>query len=280
MKRFVIYIGVLSALILCLASCSKKVSDAVSTETVGTDAEVVTVVQKINAQRSSLEQVSAHLSLDLAAGKQSVKVSGDLKMKRNSIIQVTLQALGLITVGRLEFTPDYMLVMDNMNKRYVKLPYSDVPFLKDNGIDFYTFQSLFWNELFLPGGKGAVPGASAFTSELQGKNLVLKHQAKNLLLSFLTNPSSARLQQSKVVGKANRGMTCDYQGWGSVKDQSFPNKMKVDVALDKQTVIAQMEMSKLKSDDSWKGNPTKIDPKKYQELTLQQVWSAVMSLAK
>lgn len=280
MNRLTKYIGILSVLVLCLTSCSKKVADTVTTDGTAINTEVASVVQKVNANRSSLTQVSAHVSLDLTAGTQSVKVSGDLKMKRNSIIQLTLQALGLITVGRLEFTPDYMLVMDNMNKRYVKLPYSEVPFLKENGIDFYAFQALFWNELFLPGGKGTAPSASSFTAEQQGKNMVLNHQNKNLMLSFLTNPASAQLQQSKVYGKVQRGMTCDYQGWGNIKNESFPNKLAVNVNLDTQKVVAKMDLTKLKSDDTWKGTPTKIDNKKFQELTLQQVWSAVMSLAK
>lgn len=272
---------ILAVTALLLASCSKKVAEAVTTDGV-TDVQLQTVVKKVNANRVSLFQVSGRLSLDLAMGSQSVKVSGDLKMKRNSIIQITLQALGgLITVGRLEFTPDNMLVMDNMNKRYVRLPYKEVPFLQENGIDFYSFQSLLWNELFLPGSKDAVPQASAFSQSAEGEDVVLTHKAANLLLSFLTSPGSGRLQQSRVRGvQANRGMECQYQAWGNVKNESFPSKMQVNVDLGTQRVSATMDITKLRTDDSWKGTPTNIDPKKFQQLTLQQVWSAVMSLAK
>lgn len=273
---------VLAVTALLLASCSKKVADVVTVNDPAADVQLQSTVKKVNANRVSLSQVSGHLSLNLAMGSQSVKVSGDLKMKRNSIIQITLQALGgLITVGRLEFTPDNMLVMDNMNKRYVRLPYKEIPFLQENGIDFYTFQSLLWNELFLPGGKDAVPQASAFSQSVEGKDVVLTHKTANLLLSFLTNPNSGKLQQSRVKGiQANRGMECQYRAWSSVKGESFPSKLQVNVDLGAQRVSATMDITKLRADDSWKGTPTSIDSKKFERLSLQQVWSAVMSLAK
>ena len=275
-RRFWVWI----VLALMLASCSRKVADKVSPDG-ATDIQVQAVVEKVNASRVSLAQVSGHVSLDLSMGGQSVKVGGDLKMKRNSIIQVTLQALGLITVGRLEFTPDYMLVMDNMNKRFVRLPYSDVPFLKDNGIDFYTFQSLLWNELFLPGSKGTAPAASAFSHEQQGQSVLLTHKDRNLQLSFQAQPSTGRLEQSRIKGvQGGRGMSCEYQGWTQLKNESFPNKLQVNVELGTQRVSTSMDISKLRADDSWKGTPTNIDKNKFEELTLQQVWAAVMSQAK
>lgn len=280
MKRTICHIFGVAMAAFMLSSCSKKVTDTIAS-TGSANMPVAEVVKKTNETRTKLSQVSGHLSLDLVMGSQSVKVSGDVKMKRNEIIQITLQALGIITVGRLEFTPNEMMVMDNMNKRYVKLPYSDVPFLKENGIDYYTFQALLWNELFVPGSKGAIPSASAFGLNQEGQNVVLTHQDKNLLLSFVTNPQTGRISQSRVKGvQANRGMECNYQGWDKVKNETFPNKMLLNVDLGSQTISATMEVSRLRTDDSWKGTPTNIDTKKYQQLTLQQVWSAVMSLAK
>ncbi len=278
--RIFSYTALLAVLTFVLASCSKKVADTVTGSDAVADVQLVEIMQKVNATRTDLSQVSGHISLDLSMGSQSVKVSGDLKMKRNSIIQITLQALGLITVGRLEFTPDYMLVMDNMNKRYVRLPYSEIPFLMENGIDFYTFQSLLWNEIFVPGGKDKEPSVVAFRQAQQDKLVKLTHQAPGLLVSFLANPSTGRVQQSSVKGaKAARGMECNYLEWGKVKNENFPSKFQVDVNLGTQSVITKMDVSKLRSDDSWKGTPTNVDTKKFQQLTLQQVWSAVMSLA-
>jgi len=295
-------IGLLSLMIVFLASCSKKVADTVITDEKTTSSEsekaeakakaeaeakakaeaawVAESLEKINASRTSLKQISGHASLELTMGKENVKVSGELKMKRNNIIQLTLQALGgLITVGRLELTPEKMMIMDNINKRYVSLPYTDIPFLQENGIDFYTFQSVFWNELFLPGSKDQTPSPSAFKKiQVEKKNLLV-HQAKNFQLVFLPN-TSGKLQESAVKGTQNKGMTCAYQSWGTIKGESFPNKYQISIFPGTQNIIAKMDMSKLRSDDSWKGTPTTVDSKKYQQLTLNQILKAITNLAK
>lgn len=44
-------------------------------------------------------------------------------------------------VGRIEFAKDYVLFVDRMHKEYVKAKYSDVGFLRDNGINFYSASS-------------------------------------------------------------------------------------------------------------------------------------------
>lgn len=296
MKRTSARIILVGGMLLAMTSCSKKVADTVTKDTPSsTEAAalakakaeaaanakfVAETIEKVSTTRTRLEQVSGHVSLDLSMNGQSTKVSGDLKMKRNNIIQLTLQALGLITVGRLELTPEYMLILDNMNKRFVKLPYAEVPFLRDNGIDFYSFQSIFWNEMFLPGSKDNKPEPNAFTHEVQGKSVVLKHQARNFQLLFQTDASSGRLQQSSVKGAQGQGMDCAYQGWGNVKNETFPNKYQLNLGLGSQKVVTKFDISKMKTDDSWKGTPTKVDSKKYQELTLKQITETLMNLTK
>lgn len=54
-------------------------------------------------------------------------------------------------VGRLEFTPDYVLVIDRMHKEYLKGDYNQLDFLRDNGLNFYSLQALFWNQALPPG---------------------------------------------------------------------------------------------------------------------------------
>ena len=53
-------------------------------------------------------------------------------------------------MGRIEFTKDYVLFIDRIHKQYVKASYDEVGFLRDNGINFYSLQSLFWNQVFIP----------------------------------------------------------------------------------------------------------------------------------
>lgn len=81
----------------------------------------------------------------LQQGVKKASAGGYLRMKRDEIIQARLVAL-IVEVGRLEMTPEYILVQDRMNRQYVKARWEEIPQLKEAGADFYTLQQLFWGE--------------------------------------------------------------------------------------------------------------------------------------
>ncbi len=73
-------------------------------------------------------------------------------MRKDEVIRIQLFIPILGTeVGSLEFTPDYVLIIDRLHKEYIKADYTQVDFLKKQGINFYSLQALFWNQLLLPG---------------------------------------------------------------------------------------------------------------------------------
>ena len=122
----------------------------------------------------------------------NTRVSGSLRMKRDDVIQVSLVPLGLMEVGRLELTPDYMMVVDRMNHQYVKCGYSEVDFFREAGIDFYTFQSLFWDELFVLNGNGERPAGDGFKLRTENGGIQLVNaQGRKVALTFIVD--AARL---------------------------------------------------------------------------------------
>ena len=123
-------------------------------------------------------------------------------MKRDDVIQLSLAFLGLMEVGRLEITPDYFLLIDRMNHQYVRVAYSQVPFFQQSGIDFHTFQSLFWGELFLPGDAGKAPQSQSYEQEIAGDTLSLTSEVRRqAALHFVASLSRALLLQTSVVAR-------------------------------------------------------------------------------
>ena len=127
--------------------------------------------QPLDANQQKETSVTAKLRLDLSSGERSLSVGGMLRMKRNDVIQLSLVTFGILEVARIEMTPDYFMIVNKMERQYVKAAYSDVPFLKRSNIDFRTIQSYFWNE-HTP----SIPAweRSEFVS-LDGWNLPTKH---------------------------------------------------------------------------------------------------------
>ena len=67
-------------------------------------------------------------------------------MQHDVVVRVLVTPLGLMEAGRLEFTPDYVLLIDRIHKQYVKERYENVEILKKNGITFQMIQNRFWDE--------------------------------------------------------------------------------------------------------------------------------------
>lgn len=78
----------------------------------------------------------------MCRGRQNLSVGGTLKMKRDDVVQLSLTVLG-IEVGRLEFTPKDVLIVDRVNKQYVRARYDQVAFLQTADLDFYAFSRCF-----------------------------------------------------------------------------------------------------------------------------------------
>ena len=97
---------------------------------------------------TGLDAITAKMNLTLESGKKNISVGGTYRLKRNEVIQLNLtyNIIISINVGTLELTPDYILLIDRLNKRYCQVAYSEVPSLAQAGIDFEYLQSIFWGE--------------------------------------------------------------------------------------------------------------------------------------
>ena len=97
---------------------------------------------------TNVEAMTAKMNLKLESRGKSFSVGGTYRLKRNEVIQINLTYTMIITInlGTLELTPDYILVIDRIHKRYCQVAYSEVPMLAQYGIGFDYIQSIFWGE--------------------------------------------------------------------------------------------------------------------------------------
>ena len=153
----------ITKMILCLplllAACGTKkavTDNSVSPQptTVGatTATTGVAFVQKVAENQVYAKNIVGDMSFNIKMGDKDVTVPGSVHMRKDEVIrlQLFIPLLGS-EVGRLEFTPNEVLVVDRMHKEYVQADYNQLSFLKNNGLTFYSLQALFWNELLVPG---------------------------------------------------------------------------------------------------------------------------------
>ena len=145
MKLFSIVKFAILALSLVLVSCKSHKTVTENANITVNKGDFVSNVQE-NAQKGKF--LTSKVKFSIESGPQKLTLTGNLRMHRDNVIRLQLMAFGFVEAGRIEMTKDYVLIMDRINKQYMKVPWISVDFLRNSGIDFNTIQALFWNELF------------------------------------------------------------------------------------------------------------------------------------
>ena len=150
-KSLTIRLAIGVAVVLSLASChsSKKATERVeSNVTKPTETIVTTPADRPTKSIAAGTNFTSKVKVTITQNDKSISTSGALRMRYDDVIQITLvdPFLGITEVGRMELSPDSVLIIDRINKRYVSTRYDEFDVLKKNSIDFQTIQEYFWRE--------------------------------------------------------------------------------------------------------------------------------------
>ena len=269
-KRIFQIFGVVLMVVL-LASCSatKSLKKSHSIEGMTEMEFVESVIENTGGWRVLTAKMS--LSLDLE-GKGVTKVSGTLRIKKGEVIQMSIAPLLGIEVARAEISPNGILVIDRMNKRYVEVSFAEVKALAKADLDFHTLQALFLNELFLPGKDDlTVRDASSFKIEQEAEGVWLNvKRAKRFGYHFLTEAPEALLKESYIgLNGTPYGLRWKYDDFRALERKQFPVDMKLAFEGGKKPVKAAMALSRLSTNGDWEAH-TEV-PKKYEKVELEEI---------
>ncbi len=293
-NKSLIYIALFSLSFL-LASCgTSKSSTSDMTSITGQNlSSGSTAEQKIDYLRMVYDNevyaknISSKIKFTLSSGEKDLTVGGSLKMRKDEVIRIQLTPFGIMEAGRIEFTPDYVLIMDRMNKEYIKADYSKVAFLQENGLDFYALQALFWNCLY-------VPGTQRITdSSLKNFDLVVNDAIENNIVSLKkgklsyaweTDKSSGQIKAVHVTysggGSGTTEVGCSYDTFKPLGTKNFPTNitlgMQTDALKNAKSLSMKIAISNMDTSDDWETN-TEISSK-YKQVDVQDVLNRILSL--
>lgn len=105
--------------------------------------------------------LTSKLQLTIPSKDGSMTVGGTMKMKSRERVQISLlMPIIRSELARIEITPDEILVVDRMNRRYVRATKEELNTLLSDNVQFSQLEKILKNAS-LPGGK----------TELSGKEL-------------------------------------------------------------------------------------------------------------
>ena len=281
MKKLHITIATMS-LALLLASCASKkavvdnmpkaqtttktpsASQTASTRATDKQSQVTDVaatqaamyLKKVVDNQVYAKNVVGDMTFNIKMGSKDISVPGSLHMRRDEVIRLQLFIPLLGTeVGRLEFTPGRVLLVDRMHKEYIEADYNQLDFLKNNGLNFYSLQALFWNELLVPGQKGVVEAdfpkfnVDGTSVKLTNGNMTYNWTTSNNGQIVMTNVNYATV---KSGASSLLWMYSDFKALGTKQFPAHQN-FQFSTTSNKQmkTVKVDIDMDEVKDKSDW-----------------------------
>lgn len=235
-------------------------------------------LKEVISNAPTFETFSSKMRLTVDLNGKETMINGSLKMKRNEIIQISIAPILGIEVARIEITKDSMLVLDRINKQYLYAPVSMLSFLADGDIDFYTLQSLFYNELFLPGKKEVgVSDLSAFTvQEETDKTLIRIKRTKNFDYCFTADSNVGLLVGTEINVRSKYQLSWKYSDFKAVDNKSFPARMNISLNGAGKPLDATIDLSKM---ETGKGNIEQTSvSRKYRQIDKDELLKLLFKL--
>ena len=238
-------------------------------------------LQRVSDNAQYARFVTSKVKFTVEVGSQQLTLTGNLKMKRDDVIRLQLMAFGFVEAGRLEFTKDYVLVMDRINKQYLKVPYQQLDFMRNSGLDFYALQALFWNELFQPGKTRITDEMlKSYTTDMEAEGAVISMESGKLSYRWLADKGNAQVKMANILYKdryrGNYQLNWDYQDFKQNGRKKFPMDHKVKFSSPDKEVKFEMMLNYMGADEDWETR-TEVSGK-YRQVTVDEILRRFMSL--
>ena len=281
-------LAVSAAMLTACASQKNITASSLSTVATGKavsksdDTAQLDFLDKVNSNASYQKNISASITFHVIQDNgKGITIPGQLRMRKDEVVRLSLQMPLIGTeLGRLEFTKDYVLIVDRMHKQYVKTSYSQVGFLHDNGITFYSLQALFWNKLLLPG------KTTVNYTDLKKFHADLSTASKQVPVTITDGKLKYTWNAERTSGIIDRAMvdydskehgtstlTWDYANFTKLSSKMFPYTNTITIATQAtgkaKTIKASYEINSISTDSDWEATTTLSN--KYKQVSAEEV---------
>src|SRR5690554_3390512 len=216
---------------------------------------------------------SSKLSMTISTGTKTVSSKGNLRIINNEAILLSVQPLFGIEMFRLYVEPDHLIVLDRMNKRYVKETFDDLTEKNSIGFNFYSLQSLFTNNLFVPEQSSiSASDYRKFKYSETSEQYVLSASDKksNVDYSFSINGNDQITLTQLALPKKNYSLHWNYSQFSLMRDLFFPHEMMVVASTQKNKLNASFSLSDINLETQMDLETT--IPSSYTKMELSEVF--------
>lgn len=221
----------------CASSKKSTVSSGVS----------IKELKSLSAINSNISNLSAKIKLSAKINGKEFSTNGNIKIKRGEGLIISINALGgLIEVGRVEMTPEKMLLIYRLGREYAEVRYKDVAALNRLGINYSMLEAILLNELFVSEGKSLEKELAQMDVTVANGEILLSTERKNgIKYSFFIEQSSGCLQLTQGDYNSKVNVNCNYSDFVDTDGRLFPRQVRFSVA----NSLLELKFTNLKTDN-------------------------------
>lgn len=257
--------------VLILTSCSTSRNTLRNTTIGGLSG--TEYMEKVIEWTPSRDNLTARARIELNVGSSSpMSVNANMRVRRGEIIRFSVAPILGIEVARIDITPDKIMAVDRMNKRYVELGFAEISSLLNTELDFNILQSLILNEIFIPGkDKLSVADASGFTLSPYADRARLQVKGtKRIGYSFFTSATDGRLEETVIALKdLPYSLHCRYADFTMLGNDVFPQSIEMMSEGTEKKYSLDMKLSRINTDSNW-DSKTELSSK-YRKMSVQEL---------
>lgn len=228
---------------LILFSCKAKKSVLNATSAVKssehTDAQYL---DSINQHQNNFKTFTTKANTKLSLDGKEFDVTLNIRIKKGEGIWVSITAIAGLEVARALITPDSLQVMDRINNKYLKKPFSYIRNFTNPQVDYATLESLLVGNIV----PIALNGNNQFLMNDEGLNLAGSNGALNFAL--LLNKSFKAFKTDLSDGEAQQSLEVKVTDFEKIGGQLFPKMIGLASQSGKQQISVEMDYNKTQLD--------------------------------
>lgn len=189
---------------------------------------------------------SSKLNMTFFTGIKTISSKGNLRIINNEAIMLSVQPLFGIEMFRLYVEPDYLIILDRMNKRYVKESFQELKEKNPIGFNFYSLQSLFTNCLFIPEQNDiSLQDYSKFkySASMDNYHLSARDKKSKIDYSFSVNGNDQITLTQLYLPKKGYSLQWNYDQFSLMRNLFFPHEMKISASTQKLKLDTSFSLS-------------------------------------
>lgn len=257
--------------VLILTSCSTSRNSLRNTMIGGLSG--TEYMEKVIEWTPARENLTARAAIELNTGSSTpFSVNANMRIRRGEIIRISVAPFLGIEVARIDITPQKILAVDRMNKRYVELGFSEISSLLNTELDFNILQSLILNEIFLPGKeKLSLSDAEKFSLTPSDNRAQLQVKGtKRIGYSFFTSATDGRLEETVIsLNGLPYSLHCQYDDFIMLGNDVFPQNIEMFSEGTDKRYSLKMKLSRIGEDSDWDA-ATELSSK-YRKMSFQEL---------